>query len=329
LDRSLLYPQQIVDDTDILNINRNALEGLGYSFLDAFGSPTFVSGSACIPTSPASLAVSVGPGRIYSLQNVDNTAYGSLAADTTDQIVKQGIQRGSITLNTPAPATAGQSINYLIEAAYQDVDGTNVVLPFYNAANPTVPFSGEGNNGAPLPTQRLGTLVIQAKAGIPAATGSQSTPAPDSGFVGLYTVTVANGQTTVTSSNIMVTSGAPFNSGSFQFQLGGCTTAPVGTVKWVKNGNIITAVFPGVTGTSNSNACLITPALPSNLIPLSVQTFGVPAVINDNVLTAPGGIEIDTVGNVSLLLNGSPTGFTASGTKGISSTAAVSWLIGV
>lgn len=39
---------------------------------------------------------------------------------------------------------------------------------------------------------------MSAKAGIAAATGSQVTPAPDAGNVGIMVVTVANGRTTIT-----------------------------------------------------------------------------------------------------------------------------------
>jgi hypothetical protein len=304
--------------------------GLGLALLDIIGSTTVVGGAACVPTSPASLAVSVGPGRIYSLENVDNTAYGSLAADTTDQIVKQGIQFGSVTLSTPAPTTTGQSINYLIEAAYQDVDTDDVVLNFFNAANPAVPFNGQNNSGAPLPTVRSGQLVLQAKAGIPATTGSQTTPSPDSGFVALYVVTVANGQTTVTSSNISLAAGAPFNQGSFIGTLTGCTTAPEAVIKWAKNGSLVTAIFPPtLVGTSNSTTCTIT-GLPANLIPSTTQTVPIP-VLNSggNTILSGAGITIDTSGGLTLSIGGAPTAFSSGSAKGFTTTVSVSWLVGV
>jgi hypothetical protein len=210
MDRQIIYPAAIPQDTDLLSTNKNALVGLGYALQDILGASTCVAGLPCTQTLVASLAVLVGAGRVYSLQNIDGTAYGTLAADTADQIIKQGIQLGSVTLATPAPVTAGQSINYLIEASYQDSDTTPVVLPFYNSANPAVPFSGPGGLGATSNTQRKGAVVVQVKAGIPATTGTQTTPAPDSGFVGLYSVTVANGQATVTSTNIVQLPTAPF-----------------------------------------------------------------------------------------------------------------------
>lgn len=210
MDRQILYPSQVLLDSDLLSMQKNSLVGLGYALADILGITTCVAGLPCTQTLVASLAVLVGPGRIYSFQNIDGTAYGSLPSDTANQIGKQGILQGNTTLATPAPVTAGQSINYLVEASYQDSDTTPVVSPFYNPTNPIVPFSGIGGLGAPTNTQRKGTLVLQIKAGTPATTGSQTTPAPDAGFVGLYAVTVANGQATVTSTNIAPIAGAPF-----------------------------------------------------------------------------------------------------------------------
>src|SRR6202012_4158317 len=101
------------------------------------GTSTAVAGLACGPTGPASLNVVVGPGQIYSLQNVDGSAYSSLAPDTTHQIMKQGLLMDAVTLSCPAPGTTGQSINYLIEAAFQETDDQSNVLTYVNTANPT------------------------------------------------------------------------------------------------------------------------------------------------------------------------------------------------
>ena len=210
LDRQFVYPSSIPLDTDILGTNKNAMVGLGFLAQDILGTGTAVSGLPCTQTSVASLAVLVGAGRIYSMQSIDGAAYGSLAADTTHQILKQGILLNPVTLATPAPLTAGQSINYLVEAAYQDSDINPVTLQYYNASNPAIPLSGPGNTGAAQPTVRSGVLAVQVKTGAEATTGSQVTPAPDAGFVGLYVVTVANGQSTITSADIAVANGAPF-----------------------------------------------------------------------------------------------------------------------
>jgi hypothetical protein len=206
----LCYPGQIPFETDELSTNRYSLIGMGMLALDLLGSSTVAAGLACTPTSPGSLNVLIAPGRLYSLQNVDNTAYSSLPADTAHQILKQGILADALSLPCPAPATFGFSTNYLIQAAYQDTDANLVPLPFYNATNPTQAFSGPGNNNTAQATVRKGAINITTKAGTSATTGNQTTPAPDSGFVGLYVVTVANGQTSISAGNISILQTAPF-----------------------------------------------------------------------------------------------------------------------
>ncbi|HHW4675111.1 MAG TPA: hypothetical protein ACQGQW_08015, partial [Xylella fastidiosa subsp. pauca] len=206
MDRQTVYAGAIPLETDLLNTNRNALVGLGKLAAAMLGT----SYLACVPTAPATLHVQVLPGEIYSLQNLDGTAYSSLAADTTHQIIKQGMILDAVTLNCPAPATSGYSINYLIEAAYQDFDDNAVVLPYYNASNPSQAYSGPSNSGTAQSTVRRGICTLQVKAGIVAATGTQLTPAADSGYVGLWTVTVAYGQTQITAANITQAANAPF-----------------------------------------------------------------------------------------------------------------------
>ena len=68
--------------------------GLGYALQAILGTTTQVDGLACTPTTPASLAVNVATGSIYTQAAIDATAYGTIAADTVNQIVKQGISLG-------------------------------------------------------------------------------------------------------------------------------------------------------------------------------------------------------------------------------------------
>ena len=209
MDRVQVFPGAIPLETDLLNTNKNTMVGLAKLAAAMLGTSTQVNGLSVIPTGPASLQVNVTPGEIYQLVNLDGTAYSSLAADTTHQIVKQGILLDQVALSCPAPATAGFSINYLIEATYSDVDALPVVLPYYNASNPAVAYSGPANAGTTNNTVRQGKVTLTAKAGIAATTGAQTTPAPDAGYVGLYVVTVANGQTQITAPNIVQATSAP------------------------------------------------------------------------------------------------------------------------
>lgn len=327
-DRAIVYAGSIPQDKDVLLTNQYAMLGLGYLALDLLGSSTIASGLACTPTAPASLNVQIAPGRLYSQQNVDNTAYGSLGADTTHQILKQGILADAVSIPCAAPGTFGFSVNYLIQAAYQDLDTNLVTLPYYNIDNPEQPFSGPNNLGTAQATTRSGAVAVTVKPGIAATTGAQTTPAPDVGFVGLWVVTVANGQTSITSANIVAASSAPFSSGSFLGTMTGGTTAPTVQVKWVRNGMVVTAIIPGITVTSNAVTCTIT-GMPPSIWPTTVQTFGLATLLNAGSGLSPGGIGINTTGVISLIVNASASNFTASGTKGISSPATVSWLLGV
>jgi len=278
-----VYVGQIPQDVDQLKQNKNVMIGLGYALQAILGTGTLVDGLACNPTAPASLAVTVGPGSIYSLQNVDGTAYGSLAADTTDPIVKQGIIMSTQTFNCPAPSTSGFSIVYLVEATYEDVDGGSTVLPYYNASNPSQAYNGPNNTGTSQNTVRQGVCNIQVKTGIAATTGTQVTPTPDAGYTGLYAITVANGQTTITSANIAPLSTAPFISPKLP-----------SVVSTVQSGASNYAV--DTSGTANTITIALTP-------PVSTLTAGIEVrvkVANTNT----GAVVINTngLGNVSATL---------------------------
>ena len=210
MDRVMIYPGAIPLETDLLTAQKNDMIGLAKLAAAVLGTATQVNGLACTPTNVPSMQVTVGAGEIYSLQNIDNSAYSSIAADTAHQIVKQGILLDAVTLTTAAPATAGMSVVYLVEAAYIDVDTLPVTLPYYNSSNPSQAYSGPANAGTTNNTARKGQCSVQLKTGIAATTGSQVAPAVDAGYVALYTITVANGQTTVLAANIATVSSAPF-----------------------------------------------------------------------------------------------------------------------
>lgn len=248
MDRVTIYPGAIPLETDLLNTNKNTMIAISKLAAAMLGVSTIANGFAVTPTGPASLQVVAAAGELYSLQNIDGTAYSSIAADTSHQIVKQGISLDPVTLSCAAPGTTGQSINYLVQATYQDLDAIPVVLPYYNASNPSQAYSGPNNTGTAQYTQRKGTVTVQAKAGVSATTGSQTTPAPDAGYVGLYVVTVAFGQTTITSTSISQYSAAPL--------------LPSGLLQSIQNGNTSFAVD---TGTANTYVCNFTPAIAARI----------------------------------------------------------------
>lgn len=243
MDRNIVYPGSIPLDTDLLSVNRNTMIALGFLTQAVLGTNTVTDGLACQPTSPASMSVVIGPGSIAQLCPVDTLAYGSIPADPTDLIVKMGINTESTTFTLTAPPSVGQSINYVIEASFQETDGNPVLLPYYNASNPAQSFSGPSNSGSPQNTLRMQRVPLQLVQGLPGNTGSQTTPAADSGWIGLYQITVSYAQTQVTAANIAIIPTAPFlqwklpslrpgfGSGVQSFTSGGNFTVPVGVTQ--------------------------------------------------------------------------------------------------
>lgn len=214
MDRRFVYIGEIPQDLDMLAPQRNTMSALGYFTQGVLGTNTLVDGLACTPTSPTSLVVNIGPGSIYSLLPLDANAFGTMAPDITHQIVKQGILWDAVQLTLTPPATAGQAINYLVQAELLEQDITPVVEPYFNPASLTnvnaAPFSGPNNSGTAQPTTRQATITISLKPGPAATAGSQVTPAADPGYVGLYSITVAQGQTQISAANISVIDNAPF-----------------------------------------------------------------------------------------------------------------------
>ena len=164
MDRVIAYVDENILVEDFLNSQKNTLIALGAFMQAVFGTATWVDGLACTPTSPYLLQVQVAKGSIYSIENVDNSAYGPLSSDTTHQIIKQGISLGITNFTLTPPSTSGQSINYLIQAEYQDVDAGSTVLPYYNASNPSVAYSGPSNTGVSQNTLRRRQAVMSLKA---------------------------------------------------------------------------------------------------------------------------------------------------------------------
>lgn len=204
MDRVIVYPGALPQTTDTLLTNKFTMVDQAYQNRAIIGVNTAVSGLACTPTSPtADLHVTVGIGSIFQSDPVDTAAYGDLGTDTAIPIIKQGINAAPVVLTITPPVTPGQSQVYLVQAILNDVDAGSTVLSYYNSSNPLAPYSGPANSGSSNFTTRLCPCQIALVAGTPATTGSQTTPTPQAGYVGLYAVTVANGQTQITGGNIV------------------------------------------------------------------------------------------------------------------------------
>ncbi|MDD2878001.1 MAG: hypothetical protein PHT60_13620 [Acidiphilium sp.] len=299
MDRTIVYPGAIPLDTDILNINRNVMVGLGALSAAVFGTGMVADGLGCAPTVPAALTVTVAPGSITQFGPVDANAYGSLTASQAEQIVKTGINLDPVTFSLAAPASSGQSVNYLIEATFSETDTAPVVLPYVNAATPSVPYSGPDNTGGAQNTMRIERVQLQVKPGAAASAGTQTTPAVDAGWVGLYVVTVNYGQSAITAADIITLPAAPFLSFKLPqlrpgfsamqvFDLSGSFVVPAGVgqvrVKVVGGGGAAGyhATLPGAGGGEGGTAIdIVTGLVPGQSIPVTVGAAGVPT-------TSPG-----------------------------------------
>jgi hypothetical protein len=108
MDRQIVYPGSIPLDTDLLNVQRNTLLALGSLAKTVLGNSPVVDGLACSPSSPG-FAVTIGPGTVSVVMQLDDIAFGSLPADPAS-VVKTGVNAGYISLQlgtTPDPATLG------------------------------------------------------------------------------------------------------------------------------------------------------------------------------------------------------------------------------
>ena len=253
MNRGFVYPGAIPLETDLLYAQQQSMVGLAKLCAAIYGAGnTVVNGLAVTQTSVPSMAVLVSAGEIYEFSNLEGTPYSSMPADTTHQVMKQGIALDAQSVAVSAPGTPGQSINYLIQAIFSEVDSVPVTLPYYNSSNPATAYSGPSNTGAAQYTRRLGSVILVAKAGSAATTGSQTTPAPDAGYIGLAVVTVANGASSVTTSNISTYAAAPV------LPVGGIVGGAQQSAVAAGTSDALTANFaPAITALSNGLTLIV------------------------------------------------------------------------
>ncbi len=294
MDRNIVYPGSIPLDTDLLATNRNTMVAIGALAQATLGSAPVIDGLSVTPTIPAGLSVIVSAGSITQFTTVDQNAYGSLASDIADGVVKMGVNLAAATFNLATPTTSGQAINYLIEAAFQESDAAPVVLPYYNAANPSSPYLGPNNTGVAQATLRNQRVQFQVKASPPAIVGTQVTPSVDASWSGLAVITVGYGQTQITAANITQISSSPalqyklpaLRPGFSQIQAfatSGSFTVPIGVTR-VKvtviggggAGGTHTTIPSGGGGAGGQAIHVINGLTPGAVIPVTVGAGGVP-----------------------------------------------------
>jgi hypothetical protein len=204
MERTLIDPLEQMRDFDFVMFEHDVLVGLGGLIKDVTSQlpQTVVGGLAASQTSTPSLSVNIGSGRIYQFAPSDAVAAGSIPQDLTN-IVQQGYNAGQ-TL-TFVPPSAGQSQWNLIQAQFSQTDAVRTndpnggIVPFYNPSNPTQPTNQSVN------TVRQALCILQVVTGSAATTGSEVPPQPTSGWVPLYLIDLVGGQSTITTSQVLVT----------------------------------------------------------------------------------------------------------------------------
>ena len=212
MDRRIAYPGSLPQSLDINAPQQNAMTAIGWAMQAVMGASAWAAGFVCTATSSPSMSLVFGSGAIGQMSVVESAPLSTdLPADTTDPLMKVGINVSAQSIAFTAPGTAGQSQCFVVQGQMQEADTTPVVLPYYNAATPAIPFAGVGNSLVAQNTLRTQRATLQVVSGTPTTTGSQVAPAVTGGWVGLYIVTIANGTTTLTpGANVVTHPAAPF-----------------------------------------------------------------------------------------------------------------------
>ena len=210
MDRPIIYPLSVPDVTNLLYGWQRTMVALSKLASTVLGpSPTGAWLDGFDITTPGGLAIQVAPGQVYVRTSVDANSYGVLNPDT-NQILRQFLLDQYSTFTLAAPTQSGTSITYLVQIGYETVDADEQVLQYFDVSNPNVAFGGPNNSGQAQPTVRQDTCTITLISGAPGPTGSQQQPALSGNGVGGFYVTVAYGQTTLSSSDITTVNASPF-----------------------------------------------------------------------------------------------------------------------
>jgi len=250
--RVTVYTNQVPFETDILRSNlyiMTAVSRLAKTILATGNSnATLACDLSCTPVSPGGLSVDVGPGAIYSYENLDSTAYGVLPADTNPdhKLFKQGINFDPVNFPTPAPVVNGDSIIYLIQASFSTTDVNDVSRPYFNSTDPNDPIFNNNFD------TREDSVALSLKSGTSAP--SPTPPTPDAGKIPLYYVTVTYGQTVIISGNITIATNAPFITEGLMNKI-----SAVGAVTPIQLQNSTPIYAPNI-GTANALVANVTPA---------------------------------------------------------------------
>jgi hypothetical protein len=207
MDRQIVYAGSIPLDTDLLNIQRNIQLAIGALAQQVLGTDPVVSGIGCFPGTDA-YSVTVTPGSMTVFMEDDFQPFGALAPDPT-QVMRTGSLLSNTELVLSGPGDGAYELCWLIQAQLVELDTGLAVLPYWNASNPSVSYSGPGNSGLAQATTRQLRVVLGSKSSGPQPLGAGVAPGPDAGWVGLFVVTTYLGRASIQFGDIAAYAAAP------------------------------------------------------------------------------------------------------------------------
>ena len=184
MDRAIVYAGSIPLDTDLLRAGRYNKAAFGNLASMLYGPNVMSASGLGYSGSTADLSLRIDAGSILAPGIMDATPIGGngggLAADITS-LTCQYVSTASQTVTLP-----GTGNTYTVYAVCSEQDADPIVLPFFDASNPSQTQAGIQNNGSALPVRRTGVISIVAAANPPSA--------PAGGcVVALYTIAVPQG----------------------------------------------------------------------------------------------------------------------------------------
>lgn len=96
----------------------------------------------------------------------------------------------------------------------------------------------------------------------------------------------------------------------------GFTTTPTASAVWTKMGNLVCLVLPTLSATSNATGFTIT-GLPTVIQAVRTQRVSIGGIQDNGTIVGTGGVSVTNSGTLTMTFNGSSTGFTGTGTKGL------------
>lgn len=298
--------------------------GLTSTDFTVSGSPITSSGNIT-----ANLAVQAGvtpASYTYASLTVNSKGVITAVSSGTQPVTSIGSSNLSIGGSTAVPT---------VNLSSTQVTNIGLGATALQSASVIDSISGNGTGGSPLQlvgdaltpgnnfyygTNGSGTRGWYANATIPAAANPTAS-------VGLAAVN-GSAATFMRSDGAPPISSAIYTTGTFTATLLGCTTSPTATFDYLKLGNIVILTLRVLSGTSNANT------LGFSGLPAAIQTSvaATPIMSNRGVLNngANPAVDIEGLilpgsGTLSLSFNTNDTGWTTSGSKGLSANQTITY----